>query len=613
MTLLGTDLPALPDGDSTKPERSPAASASGTAAPQPGELDLLWRRYQWALAVSNSREAGGLLLEIDALQPGARGEQLPVLIGAIHRDYGAIMAQQDADAAVVLGDLILSLALDVHWMLFNLGTLCQTSGRRNAAARFYKGCIDSGAEANIASGAATNLAFILAGGGRFSEAVSYLERGSSMLNYAQALRTIGQYERAAAELTRQFENSAKRSEDYQQAFSGLLECGKLAQAVALAASAPADARGSSVDYLQRLYGHVHKRVVEIEAESAHTAGVLGMVVCWGETYVRNFLRVTLPCLLHPSNLPALSRHKPVELRIHTDTLGRMLFRGDARMKTLEKHVKVSYEIIPPELLLFPPDGDVGPQYRLFGALWHLAVIEARATGRDVFAIGADVVYSTGSWGYVGDLAAAGHEVIFAQSLSTLSPGMEAALLAHLDAQGCIAIGPREIMELAFRHLHPRTLGGFVSPENRFASGNLTYLYFPTEEGLNHRVLAPGPLYLQHSALRADAIFNFLTNDGEFMDRLLPDPGDWERIYHIADNDHYCSVELSLPEKNTGEGNPGLITPRNICGFADKFRHLRMMRRMFEVEYRFRGTKPQVWKVADASAFIAETRRMLNES
>jgi len=339
-----------------------------------------------------------------------------------------------------------------------------------------------------------------------------------------------------------------------------------------------------------------------------------MVVCWGETYVRNFLRVTLPCLVHPSNLPALSGHKPVELRIHTDALGRMLFKADARMKALENHVAVTYEIMPPELLNFPAEqSGVGSQYRLFGALWHLAVIEARATGRDVFAIGADVVYSAGSWGYIGELAAAGHEVIFACAFSAISSAMEASLKPHLDALGCIGIGPYELMELAFRHLHPRTLGGFVSPDNRFATANLTYLFFPTAEGLNARVLAPAPLYLKHSALRQDAVFNFLTNDGEFMDRLMPQPGDWQRIHHIIDNDRYCSVELSLPEKNTGEGNPGLITPRTVCGFADSFRHLRMMRQMFEVEFRFRGTNPPIWKPYDSSAFVAETRRLLTES
>lgn len=607
--LASCPLDGIADFSARLPDR---LKSPGVALEQ--TVGLLKERYRWAWVISDCRSAYAHMKAIGVLEPAFEAQEKPRLEELLRRDLNATISLANAARAADLGDVILGLGLEEPYSghLFNIAVLSQKAGMRRAAIRFYR-CVNDHGTPQQAGDAAVNLLWVLAGANRFEEVADRMGRLSPPPDlYVNALFEARRYDEAKTVAIAEFERSGKTGPDYEKLARRLVDSGKLADALEILQSAQGESATPSVRYLQALYGHVQRRLNEIESTKADKAsGALGVLVCWGQAFVEEWTRITLPCLLHPSNFPALAGAKPVELRIFTDLVGRMTFKRDPKMSELERHVTVTYELIPQPLLAFPPaQGGIGHAYLLFGALWHLGVIEARATGRDVFAVGADAVYATGSWAYIAELVASGREIVFAADFSVNSDQIRERLLSYGDANGHIAIGPRELMDESFRHLHARTSGGFVVPENQYASHNLTYLFFPTMDGLDERMLAPAPLYLQHSALREDAAFDFLTSDAKFIDRLLPDAGDWERIHHITDNDRYAMIELSPPQKNTGEGAPRAITPLTIAAFADGFRHIRMMRRMFEVEYRFRGTRPPPWPAFDAENFLADVRRLL---
>lgn len=338
--------------------------------------------------------------------------------------------------------------------------------------------------------------------------------------------------------------------------------------------------------------------------------ILCSVICWGENAARIFTDYVMPSMLTPGNFPSLCTGRRVVLRISTDLVGRMVIAASEPIERLRAYADIEYDIIPRELVSPDPPVNAGEyNYRLFGILVHMALIDAAERGMDAITLVGDTVFSDRYFALFRDLIEQGKEIIahaaFSARLESVAPILERRI-----KNGVLEIDPFELIDIGFDHVHPRTLYGFVSPENRWASNHRGYVYFPTSWGLLARRLSNDPVYFANHTIRDQTQFSYTTPDAHLIDRISSSSDDWKRIYTIADNEIAATLELSSSIKNTGEGNVGRTTPRDVANFADNYFHFGYMRHTWHTDFRFRGSKPPPWPGFDPTDFIAKTTSLL---
>ena len=466
-------------------------------------------------------------------------------------DIDAWVAAGRADEAeALLRDVLQARPLDVGALVH----AARLAARRRDFARAQGLAAKALSQAPGHPGAALALADALLNLGHAREAAIHFRKAEALRpdialcrhGLGRALAKLGRVAEARAMLSRLFDRHPDLAPLWgESAAVALAHAGDLAGAVELMR------RDLSRPRLK--YQHdacVHALGLLERAKNLPTdGGILGSLVVWGEPYLDAWLGLTLPSLLHPSNLPALAKDRRLRLRVFSDQAGRARLEASPAMARLARFATIDIEVMP-EFMLDPAGrAATGQRYLAFALMHHVALHEATARRADVLTLFPDMVAAEGSYRYVGEVIADGrYDALVAQAVTGRAADMTAALRPKIrNHELGIASGP--LLDLVFAVLHPRSRAALMRDGTGLAPADPGILTFADPKGVRMRMLQPLPLWISHRILAPSVRYKFSTPDDELLERLFPAPRDWARILVPENADRFCYVgaETARPE------------------------------------------------------------------
>jgi hypothetical protein len=183
-----------------------------------------------------------------------------------------------------------------------------------------------------------------------------------------------------------------------------------------------------------------------------------LTVIWGERYVEEFARVSLPSFMAPGNLPALAADRDLEILIMTTKASHPVFERQKAFRKLKKIAPVRFIDID-DLVT---QGNYGVTLTYAYARGIMDSGEEQTNTTFVF-MNADFVLSDGSLAHLLEKIDAGHPAIMSASLRACSEPVFPKLQEAVDpATGLLAMSSREMVGLALANLHPTVIGKTVT-------------------------------------------------------------------------------------------------------------------------------------------------------
>lgn len=172
---------------------------------------------------------------------------------------------------------------------------------------------------------------------------------------------------------------------------------------------------------------------------------------WGQAYIERFATLSLPSFLAPGNLPALAAATELEVVILTRKADVELFEGLAAMRRLQAVCAVRFIDI--EDLV--ATGVYGVTLTLAYARAVIGCGSEMLNTHFVF-MNADFVLADGSLRSLAKHILAGRSIVLGPSFRATAEAVEPALRAAVNADGILAIAPRQLAALSLPHPHPTT-------------------------------------------------------------------------------------------------------------------------------------------------------------
>jgi hypothetical protein len=176
-----------------------------------------------------------------------------------------------------------------------------------------------------------------------------------------------------------------------------------------------------------------------------------IIPLWGEVYAQKLVSITLPALLAPGNLPALTSLFDVELVLVTET---RLFDRIRRAQSFQLASKLCRtELVSLDDLMTELPGDYGVvlTYALFRGFADLG---ARMTQTYLLFLNADFIICDGALRHVAKLMGQGKRVIHAPSFRVVLEDVWPQLQARVNpSTSVLSLAPREMVKLALANKH----------------------------------------------------------------------------------------------------------------------------------------------------------------
>ena len=172
---------------------------------------------------------------------------------------------------------------------------------------------------------------------------------------------------------------------------------------------------------------------------------------WGLGYCDKALKITLPALLAPGNLPALAEAFDVEISLVTESRLFDHIRESQTFGRLRNHATV--RLVSLDDLLTGTKGDYGPvlTWALFRGFTDLG---PRMCDTWLMFLNADFILADGSYRTAVKLMKAGHQVIHSPSFRVVSEDVMPVLESRIDPEtGILAMRTRDMVSLALEHRH----------------------------------------------------------------------------------------------------------------------------------------------------------------
>lgn len=273
---------------------------------------------------------------------------------------------------------------------------------------------------------------------------------------------------------------------------------------------------------------------------------LGVLV-YGD-YVERFLRLCVPVLLAPGNLPALDQQPTII--IHTDraSVDRIVAGVEAKLTSV---ARVEVHIIPDDIIAMVPENPAN-KYWLLGAAHNLHMQQAKYRCHAYHMLMPDQIFADGYFANLVRLKDNGAQAIVQGGLSAKLEEMTPELEAR---NGVIA--PDELMGLALENLHPQ-LDAFIMNQRDDLPGSLLLVMIGQKAV---HIISPhmSIIYLSHDVLMRAPVRLFNTIDGQLPWFI---PQDVEPVVPGPD-DGMVYVELSDKDKPGHWGNDG-CTVEQFC-------------------------------------------------
>jgi len=260
-----------------------------------------------------------------------------------------------------------------------------------------------------------------------------------------------------------------------------------------------------------------------------------VIVVWGEEYVDSLLRVTLPCLLAPGNLPALSNLNESRLVFLTTS------EDAERIQASPVFARVK-ELITP---LFPdcPWLKNPIPYHLKAARGHQEAAKLAIANHGIcIYLAPDFALSDGALNYLLRTAEAGTEAVMIAVPRVVKETFFDDLIQRglLKPKEPLALAPRELVTIALEHLHEDDQR--YNWEHEYFSLNPVVCTWnvPGEKGLLIHAFHLHPIMV---SMRGDKELSWLereTIDGEFLAFNI----DWDKIVVECDSDHIAMFSFT---------------------------------------------------------------------
>lgn len=254
---------------------------------------------------------------------------------------------------------------------------------------------------------------------------------------------------------------------------------------------------------------------------------------WGEAYVAEVLSITLPAVLAPGNIPALSGMFDVEVVIVTESRLFDLIRTSPCFQAAERICKI--RLFPIDDLLTSVFSDYGMvlTYALFRGFTDLG---ARMTETYLLLLNADFVISDGSLRYVGKLMQQGKRVIHAPSFRVVAEDVNPQLHALADRESCtLRLPPRQLAKLALANKHPTVKARTINQRICHLEWMDQYYWYVDDDTL---IGYQSPMALV--AVRPERV---VTEPRGFWDySFLPEAAPTAEPHFIGDSDDFFMIE-----------------------------------------------------------------------
>ena len=261
---------------------------------------------------------------------------------------------------------------------------------------------------------------------------------------------------------------------------------------------------------------------------------------WGVQFIAQFLRVSLPTLLAPGNLPALAATLPTKFIFLTNTEGAGILSSHAAVNYMREICDVEIRTI--------DDLITGDNYSTTITLAYARAV--RAAGPQMldtcfFFLISDYIMADGSLANVLARMQSGYSGVVAGNFQVVEEDAFGPFFATFDrGEPAIVLRARNLMGWAIKYLHPMTLANMVNfPLCHSIHSNR--LFWHVDENT-----LIGRFYLMHMICIRPEVMDFEVGsscDYSFIPEMCPSG----HVYRLANSDEYLVVEM---QRRSHEGN-----------------------------------------------------------
>ncbi len=181
-----------------------------------------------------------------------------------------------------------------------------------------------------------------------------------------------------------------------------------------------------------------------------------LTVIWGDRYIEEFARVSLPSYLAEGNLPALARDSDLEVLVLTSEHGRQKFDAEPTFRRLRTICPVRFIYIDDLITT-----------GIYGVTLTLAyargIMDSGAAQTETYFVfmNSDFVLADGSLGFLRGKMREGCRCVMAPSLRVRAEEVAPTLAAEVR-DGILALPPRQMVEMALQTLHATVVAKTVT-------------------------------------------------------------------------------------------------------------------------------------------------------
>jgi hypothetical protein len=251
------------------------------------------------------------------------------------------------------------------------------------------------------------------------------------------------------------------------------------------------------------------------------------LVVWGAPYIDVMVKLIVPTLLYPGNVPALASRHHCKVVFFTRANEEELIRGAESVKRLA-------ELVPIEFVHFDPDAFPN----VYVAMSHAHLIgcrRAKEEGAKVIVSAPDILFADGCCAEIARQAEAGKTAVMCAGPRLLQEEALAALLPRISTP----MTSREMVSATIDYLHPETQRFSVETEDFYPYPS--HLIWPLgRKGLIQRAFHLHPIMIDASRIDSFDALNEQTIDGALLGGTL---NDWSTIHIVTDSDslYMCSL------------------------------------------------------------------------
>jgi methyltransferase family protein len=325
---------------------------------------------------------------------------------------------------------------------------------------------------------------------------------------------------------------------------------------------------------------------------------------WGYDFTQQFLRVSLPTLMAPGNLPALAQTLPTEFIFLTGRRDEAMIREAAGYRRLSKICPVSFHVI--DDLITEGNHSTTVTLAFAGAVRRTA--DAMLDTCFFFLV-SDYIIADGSLASAIKLMLAGASAVqtgnFQIAAEDAVPWLDRELERGDDA---LVLPPRELMRRALTCIHPVTIANTVNlPVSHNSHSNRMFWRVDANTLI-------GRFYLMHMLCVRPEVVDFVIGascDYSFIPEMCP--SGYATV--ITDSDDYLVIEAQPRDHEAGFLQPGPTEPKRLAASLSEWTTaLHRDNARHTLIFHAADLSPSSNAVqAEADAFVAQVGRLLDRN